>query len=322
MLQNTGKANFAPMQVHHDLRNLPQFKNSVVTIGTFDGVHRGHQKVIQSLREEARRTGGETVLITFHPHPRKIVNATTSLQLINTLDEKIELLTAHGLDHLVIVPFTEAFAQQSAKDYIRNFLVQNFHPQTIIIGYDHRFGRHRQGNFALLQQEATHYHYRLIEIPKHLLNEIAVSSTQIRAALLASDVDTANQLLGYPFFFSGLVVPGDKIGRSIGYPTANLQYTNTDKIHLGHGVYAATAQLNGNVVKGMLSIGNRPTLDNSEEKVEINLFDFEDDIYGEVLRIAVHKYLRPQEKYSSMDLLKSQLAIDKEESLKWLSTGA
>jgi riboflavin kinase / FMN adenylyltransferase len=287
------------MQVHHDLRNLPHFKNSVVTIGTFDGVHRGHQKVIQSLREEARRTGGETVLITFHPHPRKIVNGATSLQLINTLDEKIELLTAYGLDHLVIVPFTEAFAQQPAADYIKNFLVQHFHPHTIIIGYDHRFGRHRQGNFALLQQEARHYHYHLIEIPKHLLNEIAVSSTKIRTALLASDVDTANTLLGYPFFFSGIVVQGDKIGRSIGYPTANLQYTNNDKIHLGHGVYAATARVKDRVVKGMLSIGNRPTLHNSDEKVEINLFDFDEEIYGEAIRITVHKYLRLQEKYEA-----------------------
>lgn len=307
------------MQVHHDLRTLPRFTNSVVTIGTFDGVHRGHQKLIQCLKEEAQRIGGETVLITFHPHPRKIVAAAASLQLINTLDEKIELLAAHGLDHLIVVPFTQDFAQQSAEAYIKHFLVEKFQPHTVIIGYDHRFGRNREGSFALLQQEAKNHHYNLIEIPKHLLNEIAVSSTKIRSALLASDIETANQLLGYPFFFSGLVVHGDAIGRTIGYPTANLQYTNNDKIHLGHGVYAATAMVKGRMVKGMLSIGNRPTLANSEEKVEINLFDFEDAIYGYEIRITVQKFLRPQEKYATMDLLKSQLAKDKEESLKWVS---
>jgi riboflavin kinase/FMN adenylyltransferase len=306
------------MQVHRDLEQLPRFKNSIITIGTFDGVHRGHQQVIESLKAEAKQVDGETVLITFHPHPRKIVNAATSLQLINTLDEKISLLSRLGINHLVIVPFTEQFAQQTAEAYVRNFLVQHFHPHTIIIGYDHHFGRDRKGNFALLQQEAAQFRYKLIEIPKHLLNEIAVSSTKIRNAILTSDVDTANQLLGYPFFFSGVVVHGDKIGRTIGYPTANLQYTNSDKIHLGHGVYVATASVNSRVVNGMLSIGHRPTLDRSEEKVEINLFDFDRDLYGQDLEITVHKYLRPQEKYTSMDLLKSQLERDKQESLKWL----
>ena len=309
---------FAAMQVHHDLGTAFGFKNCVITIGTFDGVHRGHQQVIRSLKEEAQRVGGETVLITFHPHPRKIVNAATPLQLINTLDEKIGLLSGYGIDHLVVVPFTEDFAQQTPEAYIKHFLVEHFHPHTIIIGYDHRFGKDRKGNFELLQHHAPQFNYRLVEISKHLLNEIAVSSTKIRNAILASDVETANQLLGYPFFFSGLVVHGDKLGRTIGYPTANLQYINQDKIHLGHGVYAATALVNGALKKGMLSIGNRPTLAHSEEKIEINLFDFNETIYGRELQITVHKYLRAQEKYDSMGLLKSQLEKDKVESLKWL----
>jgi riboflavin kinase/FMN adenylyltransferase len=324
LFQNEGgkkkEYNFASMQVHQHLEALPRFKKSVITIGTFDGVHRGHQKLIHTLNEEAARIGGESVLITFHPHPRKIVNAATSLQLINTLDEKIQLLSRHGIHHLVIVPFTEKFARQTAEAYIEDFLVQTFHPHTIIIGYDHHFGLDRKGNFALLQQQASRFNYHLIEIPKHLLNEIAISSTKIRTALLQSDVDTANQLLGYPFFFHGLVVHGDAIGRTIGYPTANLQYTNNDKIHLGHGVYAAIAKIKAELVKGMLSIGNRPTLTQSEEKVEINLFDFSETIYGDVLTVSVHKFLRPQAKYESMDLLKRQLARDKEESLKWLQT--
>jgi riboflavin kinase / FMN adenylyltransferase len=229
------------------------------------------------------------------------------------------LLETRGIDHLVIVPFTEQFAEQTAVAYIENFLVAQFHPHTIIIGYDHHFGRDRNGNFALLQEKAIQFGYRLIEIPKHLLNEIAISSTKIRTALLHSDVDTANQLLGYPFFFSGLVVHGDKIGRTIGYPTANLQYTNSDKIHIGHGVYAATAEWNGQTIKGMLSIGNRPTLTHSSEKVEINLFDFEESIYGEELKITVLKFLRPQIKYDKLSDLKKQLELDKRESLKWLT---
>lgn len=310
------------MQVHHDPENEFFFTKSVLTIGTFDGVHHGHKKIIQSLKEEAQKIGGESVVVTFHPHPRKIVNAATSLQLINTLDEKISLLSALGINHLVIVPFTETFSQQSAEDYIKNFLVRRFHPHTIIIGYDHHFGKDRSGNFSLLQHHADQYNYNLIEIPKHLLNEIAVSSTKIRTAILQSDVDTANQLLGYPFFFSGLVVQGDKIGRSIGYPTANLQYTNSDKIHLGHGVYAATALVLGRVVKGMLSIGNRPTLENSDEKIEINLFDFDADIYGQEIKITVYNYLRAQEKYANMDILKSQLVQDKKDTLERLDFSA
>jgi riboflavin kinase / FMN adenylyltransferase len=303
------------MQVHRSIDNLPGFSNAVITIGTFDGVHEGHKKIIDALIREARSVQGEAIIITFHPHPRKIVNPNEHLQLINTLEEKIHLLEKTGVDHLVIVPFNEQFASQSAREYIENFLIQKFHPHTIIIGYDHHFGKGRQGNFMLLAEEADRYNYRLLEIPKYILKEVAVSSTQIRKALLQSDVETANKLLGYDFFFEGVVIEGDKLGRKLGYPTANLDYTDTDKIHLGHGVYAAFADVDGTRYKGMLSIGNRPTLANSNERVEINIFDFDNEIYGETIRVIVKKYLRSQEKYSSLDELKHQLAADKENSL-------
>ena len=308
----------AAMQVHRSIDNLPNFKNAVITIGTFDGVHEGHKKIIDALKNETKAAQGESVIITFHPHPRKIVKPDEHLQLINTLEEKIELLDKCGIDHLVIVPFSQQFASQSANDYIENFLILKFHPHTIIIGYDHHFGKGRQGNFMLLAQEADHYNYRLLEIPKYILDEVGVSSTQIRNALLQSDIDTANRLLGYEFFFEGVVVRGDQLGRKLGYPTANLDYTDPDKIHLGHGVYAAYAEVDGIRYKGMLSVGNRPTLEESNERIEINIFNFDKEIYGETIRVSLKKYLRSQEKYASIDALKEQLALDKEGSLSVL----
>jgi riboflavin kinase / FMN adenylyltransferase len=306
------------MQVHRSIENLPSFTNAVITIGTFDGVHEGHKKIIDALVGEARSVQGEAIIMTFQPHPRKVVNPNEHLQLINTLDEKIELLEKAGIDHTVIIPFNQQFASQTANEYIENFLVARFQPHTIIIGYDHHFGKGRQGNFMLLAQMADRYNYRLLEIPKYILQEVAVSSTQIRKALLESNIETANKLLGYDFFFEGVVIQGDQLGRKLGYPTANLQYTDFDKIHLGHGVYAAYAIVDGTSYKGMLSIGKRPTLENSDERVEINLFNFDREIYGMTVRVIVKRYLRGQEKYSSLDELKKQLSIDKENSLSAL----
>ena len=303
------------MQVHRSIENLPRFLNAVITIGTFDGVHEGHKKIIDALTREARSVLGESVIISFHPHPRKIVNPHERLQLINTLEEKIELLGKNGIDHLVIVPFNLQFSSQSADEYIENFLIEKFHPHTIIIGYDHHFGKNRQGNFMMLAQKADQYNYRLLEIPKYILDEVAVSSTKIRDSLLESDLETADKLLGYDFFFEGVVIDGDRLGRKLGYPTANLEYNDPDKIHLGHGVYAAYAEVSGNRYKGMLSIGNRPTLENSNDRVEINLFDFDQEIYGKTIRVIVKKFLRRQEKYSSLDELKKQLGLDKKNSL-------
>jgi riboflavin kinase / FMN adenylyltransferase len=306
------------MQVHRSIESLPNFRNAVITIGTFDGVHLGHQKIISALVQEAKAAGGESIIITFEPHPRKIVNATEHLQLINTLQEKIDLLQDKGVDHLVIVPFTTAFSEQEADAYIQDFLVKLFHPHTIIIGYDHHFGKSRKGNYRLLEQKAATYNYRLKEIPKHVLDEIDISSTKIRKALLASNITTANKLLGYEYFFEGIVIQGDKMGRQLGYPTANLKYTNEDKIHLGEGVYAVYVKVKGEEKKGMMSIGTRPTFNDTSEKVEVNIFDFDADLYGSVLSVRVKHYLRPQEKYDTIEALIAQIDKDKEDSLKVL----
>jgi riboflavin kinase/FMN adenylyltransferase len=301
----------------------------VITIGTFDGVHAGHQQIIEKLKSEAMLADGETVIITFHPHPRKVVSsAILGIRLINTLDEKITLLEKKGIDHLVVVPFTELFANQPAEEYIKNFLVDRFHPHTIIIGYDHRFGKDRLGDYRLMEKMATECNYQLHEIPKHILDNISISSTNIREAILHNDTDTANKLLGYDFFFSGKVMHGDKLGRQLGYPTANLKVTDDEKIIPGNGIYAVYAQLldanrsidDGmqSMLKGMMSIGFRPTVDGKERVIEVNLFDFDHDIYGRELRVFVKKYLREEVKFDSLEALVKQIDQDKIQSLQVL----
>jgi riboflavin kinase / FMN adenylyltransferase len=339
------------MKVHRDIEKLPVFHNSVVTIGTFDGVHLGHRLVLEHLKEEAKTIRGETVIITFHPHPRKVVSsAILGIRLINTLEEKIELLEQLGIDHLVVVPFTELFANQPAEDYIRDFLVNRFHPHTIIIGYDHRFGRDRQGDYRLLEKYAPKYNYHLKEIPKHILDNISISSTNIREALLHNDIATADKLLGYEFFFEGEVIHGDKLGRQLGYPTANLKIQNDEKITPGNGIYAVYAEIRNQIppaagsklevgnpdtgassstgesrltagssrFKGMMSIGFRPTIDGKKRVIEVNLFDFDEQIYGKTLRVYVKKYLREEVKFNSLVDLVKQIDQDKIESLKVL----
>lgn len=307
------------MQIHRDINNLPAFKNAVITIGTFDGVHLGHKQIIEHLKAAAANAGGESVIITFHPHPRKVVSSViTGVRLINTLAERIELLEQTGIDHLVIVPFTDYFANQTAEEYISDFLVAKFNPHTIIIGYDHRFGKDRTGDYTMMEEKSSFYNYRLLEIPEHLLNTIKVSSTNIRNAILHSNIEEANNFLGYAFFFEGEVMHGDKIGRTIGYPTANLKSTDEEKISLGDGIYAVYATIAGQTFKAMMSIGFRPTVNGKLRVTEVNIFDFNKEIYGETIRITVQKYLRSEVKFDGLESLKSQLHKDKEESLACL----
>lgn len=309
------------MKVHFDTDNLPEFRNAVITIGTFDGVHMGHRQIIDKLKSEAKANDGETVIITFHPHPRKVVSSTIlGIRLINTLDEKTELLDQLGIDHLVVVPFTDAFANQPAEDYIRNFLIEKFHPHTIIIGYNHRFGRDRLGDYRLLEKKAEKYKIRVKEIPKHILENISISSTNIREAILHGDIATADTLLGYEFFFSGIVVHGNKLGRKLGYPTANLKISDEEKIVPGNGIYAVYARTEDSPErkKAMMSIGFRPTVDGKTRVIEVNIFDFDEEIYDQTLKVYVKKYLREEIKFDGLDALVEQIGKDKIESLKVL----
>ena len=307
------------MKVHHDIQQLPAFQNAVITIGTFDGLHNGHRKIIDLMQSEAASVNGETVIITFDPHPRQIVAKEKSpIFLINTLEEKIGLLQKANIDHLVVIPFTAEFANQTAEAYIGDFLVNTFHPHTIIIGYDHRFGKDRMGDYKLMEAKAAAYNYIVKEIPVYMLQDAAISSTKIREAILQGDIDTARNYLGYDYFFSGKVIKGNKLGRTIGYPTANLQIEDKNKLVPGNGVYAVTIkneELKINNLGGMMNIGVRPTLDGTTRVMEVNIFNFDQDIYGETLTITLKKYLRSEVKFNGLGALKTQLAKDKEAAL-------
>jgi riboflavin kinase/FMN adenylyltransferase len=234
------------MNVYYNLEQMPVFINAVVTIGTFDGVHEGHKKILQQLKTEAISVEGETVVITFHPHPRNIVGDTSGIKLLNTLTEKINLLQQQGIHHLVVVPFNDEFANLSAEDYITQFLYKKFKPRVLIIGYDHRFGKDRKGNYQLLEQYGKVLSYVVKEINEQVLQEATISSTRIRKAILQHDLTAAKALLGYDYFFEGAVIKGDQLGRTIGYPTANIQLNQHDKLVPGDGVYAVTVVLLSN----------------------------------------------------------------------------
>lgn len=309
------------MKVYRSLQQLPVFKRAVLTIGTFDGVHLGHQQIIRQLLMEAEETGGESVLISFYPHPRKIVQPDRQIAELTTLDERIELLKRQGLDNLVVVPFNKEFSEQPAEEYIKRFLVDRFHPACIIIGYDHKFGNNREGDYRLLEQMGEQYNYVVKEIPQQLINEVAISSTKIRNALSNGDVETANQLLGYPYFFQGNVIEGNKLGRKLGYPTANLQIQDPDKLVPANGVYAVEAQIEGEtrMLKGMMNIGNRPTVDGTRRSIEVHLFDFDEDIYNRHLKVHVRFHLRNEVKFDGLEKLIEQLHKDKEISISKLA---
>jgi riboflavin kinase / FMN adenylyltransferase len=312
------------MKVHRDIDHLPAFKNAVITIGTFDGVHKGHLQIINQLKGEAKQNKGESVIITFHPHPRMVIENSdnkSAIRLLNTLDEKIELLEKQGIDHVVIVPFTHEFSEQTAEEYIKNFLVEKFHPHTIIIGYDHHFGKGRKGNYLLLEALQKEYNYTVKEIPQYVLHHISISSTKIRNALLKGNIEEANEFLGYEYFIEGVVIEGDKRGRTIGFPTANIHLTDANKLVPVNGVYIAEVQITGKngLLKGMMNIGTRPTVDGTKTVIEVHILDFNETIYEKRLRIFFKKFLRNEVKFSSIDELKDQLTKDKGSTVKYFS---
>jgi riboflavin kinase/FMN adenylyltransferase len=300
------------MNIYHHIDEFKPVKNAVVTIGTFDGVHQGHRKIISGITELAKASGGESVILTFFPHPRMILHPEDqSLKLITTIAEKAELLEQLGVDHLIITPFSRDFSNQSPQDYIEKVLVKQIGTKKIIIGYDHRFGKDRSGSLADLQRLAPVYGFEVMEIPEQDINEVAVSSTRIRTALLASDIATANTFLGYPFFMTGKVIRGDQIGRTIGYPTANIQPLETYKLIPGDGIFAVKLNIDGEVYKGMAYIGQRPTINGLTRNIEVNIFDFDREIYNQTIRMEFLNYIRGDIKFAGLEELKAQLAQDK-----------
>lgn len=306
------------MQIHRDINNLPHFRNGVITIGTFDGVHIGHQQIIAQLKNEAAKINGETVIVTFHPHPKKVIATNKPIFILNTLIEKTALLAQKKIDHLVVVPFNEEFSNQPAKDYITDFLHKKLNPEIVIIGYDHKFGKNRQGDYHLLEEYAKNLGFSVKEIPEQVLDKVIVSSTKIREALLCGDIVTANSYLGYHYFFEGTVVHGNKIGRTLGYPTANIRIEDKEKLIPENGVYAVTTKLDNQLYKGMMSIGIRPTIGGTQRVTEVNIFDFDENIYGQTLRVYIKNYMRQEVKFDGLETLKKQMDNDKEKAMKLL----
>lgn len=303
------------MQVHSQLNNLPAFRNAVITIGTFDGVHTGHQHILQQLQEAAAACNGETVIITFDPHPREVLAGDKSVRLLTTLEEKISLLAHWGIHHLVVVPFTREFSELSATAYLEDFLISTFRPHTIIIGYDHRFGHNREGGLELLEAEQEKYGFQLLEIPQQVIHDAAVSSTRIRKSLQEGDVALASELLGYPYFLNGVVVHGDKMGRQLGFPTANIQLNDYRKLIPAQGVYAVTVDTgNGHLHKGALNIGTRPTFNGTELRIEVFILDFDREIYGSPIRVDFLAFIRSDRKFDNVEALIVQMKNDVEQA--------
>ena len=299
------------MRVFRDLNNLPAFKNSVITIGTFDGVHKGHLKLIERINFLAKENNGESIIITFHPHPRIVINPEDkSLRLLNTIEEKIYLLEKYGVDNLVIVPFSRDFSEQNAEDYISNFLVKNFHPKNIVIGYDHKFGKNRSGDYLLLEKMKQQFGYMMEEISKEMLADIGISSSKIRNAIQSGELKLANELLGHNYTLSGTVVRGLQNGRKLGFPTANIQANDEFKLIPKTGIYAVRVHANQSTYKGMLSIGYNPTFDGKERTVEVNILDFDKDIYGASLTLELIDYVRDEKKFYSVEDLIAEIKND------------
>lgn len=301
------------MQVFHNINELSKLSNTIVTIGTFDGVHLGHQKIIKRLVELKKQQGGETLLFTFDPHPRKVLfPEQKDLRLITTTEEKCELLKKIGIDNVLVFPFTKEFSQTQANEYISEIIVKGLKTKTLVIGYDHRFGSNREGNIEVLKSLSSQYNFIVEEISAQEINQLNVSSTRIRKAIEEGDIKTANEFLGYSFFVRGKVVKGKQLGRTIGYPTANIAVGDADKLIPKLGVYAVNVEHKGIRYKGMLNVGVNPTTDaDNKIKVEVNIFDFNQEIYGDNLTVEFVKRIRDEEKFANLEELKQALANDK-----------
>lgn len=309
-----------PVRVFNSLSEVENLKNCAVTTGTFDGVHAGHRVIIQSLIKAAKKIKGESLIATFHPHPRVVLQQSSDLKLITTLEEKIELLSKTGVDNLLVIPFTKEFSRLSSLDFVRDILVTQLDTKQLVIGYDHHFGRNREGSFEHLLEFGPLYGFDVQEIPVQLVNEVNVSSTKIRLAIENSDFHTAREFLGYYFFITGEVVEGNKLGRELGFPTANLKVNDPYKLIPSRGVYAVKVLVDEKSYQGMLNIGIKPSVEgNNEQTIEVNLFNFSGDLYGKSLRVEFRQKMRDEIKFSSLEELKAQLNRDKLNSIKILT---
>ena len=303
------------MKVHYDLSSLPQFNDAIVTMGAFDGVHKGHQQIIQRMKQLAQKVQGETIIITFHPHPRKVISSVPGeIKQLSNIKERILLLEAAGIDHLVIINFDYQFSNMTAAQYVEDFLYQNFKPNTVIVGYDHHFGKGRNGNIELLKTMGARLNFKVEEINEQLVQNEIISSTLIRNYIAEHEIKKANDLLGYAYQFEGFVVRGNQLGRTIGYPTANLHINDEEKLIPANGVYAVKVKgacTNNAILDGMMNIGIRPTVDGQKKVIEVHIFNFDQDIYEQYITVMVYEFIRGEVKFEGLDALKNQLGQDK-----------
>ena len=302
--------------------NLDDKTNTVVTIGTFDGVHIGHQKIIQRLIEVGNNKDLTPTILTFFPHPRMVLQKDADIKLLNTLDEKKQILEQFGLKNLVVKKFTKEFSRLTAQEFVETVLVKQLNAKHVIIGYDHHFGRNRTANIDDLRAFGKQYNFEVEEITAQDINDVAVSSTKIRTALFEGEIQTANSYLGYPFVITGAVVKGKGLGRTINFPTANIAISENYKLIPKQGVYVIKSTINKEIIFGMMNIGTNPTVNGKTQTVEVNFFNFNENIYDKILTIEILERLRNEEKFESVDVLKQQLLKDKINALKFINNHA
>lgn len=309
------------MNVYRSIEELPQnIKNPVITFGSFDGVHLGHSYVFNQMKTIAKEIGGETVVTTFHPHPRKVIYPSdTSLALITTIEEKIKLFGINHIDHLVIMPFSVEFSQITPQEYIETFIIKKFRPHTIVIGYDHRFGLNRKGDINTLKMYEKKGAFQVIEIPQKRVESMKISSTAIRKSIQNGNIGRANTLLGHHFKLSGTVIHGEKLGEKIGYKTANIEPLSREKLIPGEGIYAVFVNYDEYQYKGMLYIGTKPTIRaNGQKSIEVHIFDFNEIVYGKEIEVEFIEFVRKDATFGSLEELREKINSDREESLKIL----
>lgn len=307
------------LNIFHSIKDFSCHKKTILTLGTFDGVHVGHKKILERIIQNTANKKYESLVLTFFPHPRMVLQEQSDIKLLNTISEKIDLLDQIGIENLVIHPFDETFSRLTAEEFVRTVLVDQFHIHKIIIGHDHRFGRNRTANIDDLINFGKQYGFEVEQISVQEVNDLSVSSTKIRQALQEGKMDLANEYLGYSYFLTGTIAKGKQLGRTIGFPTANLKIEENYKLIPLNGVYVVKSTINEKTVYGMMNIGFNPTVEGDHLSIEIHYLDFDADLYDQKITVSILKYLRPEQKFASVELLKKQLTIDKETTTTYLN---
>jgi riboflavin kinase/FMN adenylyltransferase len=308
------------LKLFESINEFRSTRKTILTLGTFDGVHIGHKKILERLTQNTENGKYESLVLTFFPHPRMVLQEKSEIKLLNTISEKSKLLEKSGIENLVIHPFNESFSRLTAEEFVHSILVNQFHIQKIIIGHDHRFGRNRTANIDNLIAFGAEYGFEVEQISAQEIQDVSVSSTKIRKALQDGNMNLANEYLGYAYFLTGEVVKGKQLGRTIGFPTANIQIEEDYKLIPKNGVYVVKTTINQKEIFGMMNIGFNPTVNGQKQTIEVNLFDFDADIYGQKVEVSLLKYLREEQKFSSVDSLKEQLNLDRKTALAFISS--